>query len=83
MRNILLVLCVLLVAVSSIQELNIKHRERTPLQSKMFVAYMNRDPIIETMAKVMGKLFGEDKVPSLYSYPEEKIFNYLDTQYYG
>jgi hypothetical protein len=83
MRNILLVLCLLLVAVSSIQEINIKLKERTPFQAKMFLAYMSNDPIIEKMAKIMGKLFGEDKVPSLYSYPEQKIFNYLDTQYYG
>lgn len=83
MKNILIVFCVLLVAVSSLHEINIKHRERTPLQTKMFIAYMNQDPILENMAKVMGTLFGAEKIPELYTYPEEKIFNYLDTQYYG
>ena len=83
MRNILITLCVLLVAVSSIHELEIKERERTPLQAKMFIAYMNQDPILENMSRVMGTLFGKGKDINLYAYPEENIFNYLDTQYYG
>ena len=49
----------------------------------MFLAWMNQDPIIENVAKVMSTLFNKGKTIDMYAYPEVKIYNYMDTQYYG
>lgn len=83
MKRIIIALAILMVAVSCLHELSMTHRQRTPKEAKMFIAYMNRDPVIEKIAKVLGQLFPYESVPNMYSYPEEKIYNYLDAQYYG
>lgn len=49
----------------------------------MFIEYMNRGPLIDGVMKTLASLFPHKKLPNLYSYPEVKIYNYLDAQYYG
>ena len=82
MSRILVAIAILLVTVSCVNEIPMVHRERTPREAKMFIAYMNRDPIIENVMKVIGSLF-PGKTPNIYAYPEVKITNYMDAQYYG
>jgi len=53
------------------------------LEAKMFIDYMNRGPLVQGTLKVLENLYPVGKVPNLYSYPEVKIINYLDAQYYG
>ena len=38
---------------------------------------------MESVKKIVSNLFPTSEQPGLYSYPEVKIYNYLDTQYYG
>ena len=33
--------------------------------------------------KLLAKIFPSDLTPNIYAYPEVKILNYLDAQYYG
>ena len=82
MKHILLAL-LLVATVHCLYEIPMKHKERSPRDAKMFLAYMNRDPIIEKVTKLIHSMFPEERKPDLYSYPEEKIYNYLDAQYYG
>lgn len=44
---------------------------------------MNNGPFIESVMKTLKSLFPHKELPNLYSYPEVKILNYLDAQYYG
>lgn len=81
--KLLLAFTIFLVAVSCIQEIKMTHKKRTPLEAEMFIAYMNRSPIIEGVIDTMVNLFPTNERPNLYSYPEVKIYNYLDAQYYG
>ena len=83
MSKIILVLALLLVASSCIETMKLSHRQRTPLENKMFIDYMNRGPLIQGVLNIVANLFPMNEQPNLYSYPEVKIYNYLDTQYYG
>ena len=49
----------------------------------MFIQYMNRGPLIQEMMDTLSSLFPNRELPNLYSYPQVKIINYLDAQYYG
>lgn len=82
MNKIIFILGLVLISATCFNEISMKHRQRTPLETKMFLAYMNREPLIENVAKIIGNLF-LGKNLNLYSYPEVKITNYLDAQYYG
>ena len=59
------------------------HRKRSPQEAAMFVHYMNRSPLMERVQAVMSRMFPSRLVPNIYAYPEVKITNYLDAQYYG
>ena len=82
MKSLLLGLTILL-AVSCVQEIQMTHRHRTDLEARMFVEYMNKGPLIQGVIDTIGNLFPNKQLPNLYAYPEEKIYNYLDAQYYG
>lgn len=60
-----------------------KHHKRTPREAKIFIEYMNRSPALEKVTKILASLFPSDLTPNIYAYPEVKIINYLDAQYYG
>lgn len=77
------VLALLLVACVSIHEIKMTHRVRTPTEAKMFIDYMNRGPLVQGVMNILKNLFPLGQEPKLYSYPEVKIINYLDAQYYG
>lgn len=81
-KNLILV-AILLVACSSIHEIKMNHRVRTPTEAKMFIDYMNRGPLVQGTLNILKNMFPMSQQPSLYSYPEVKIHNYLDAQYYG
>ncbi len=60
-----------------------KHRQRNSYESKMFIEYMTNGPAIQAVMKTLSALFPHKELPNIYAYPEVKIFNYLDAQYYG
>lgn len=80
----LFVVLALLVAMTvSIQEIPMKHRKRSPRESKMFVEYLSRGSFAARISKVLAKIFPSKLTPNVFAYPEVKIINYLDAQYYG
>lgn len=83
MRKLVLILALLVVFGASITEIRMNHRVRNPLEARMFIDYMNRGPLVQGVLKVMANMFPYQQTPNLYSYPEVKIYNYLDAQYYG
>ena len=83
MSKILIALTLLVVCTSCISEIKMAHRHRTPAEARMFIDYMNRGPLTEGVFKIMSSLFPGAHSNNLYSYPEVKILNYLDAQYYG
>lgn len=83
MKNILILAAVLLVLGSCVQEIKMQHRTRNAHEARMFIEYMNNGPIIQQVLKTLQSLFPHTELPNLYSYPEVKILNYLDAQYYG
>lgn len=80
---ILVALLLCLSAVASIHELPMQHRKRTPSEAKRFIEYMNRGPLMTRVNKLLAKVFPSSLTPNIYAYPEVKILNYLDAQYYG
>jgi len=60
-----------------------KHRPKTAIEAKRFLAYMRKSTLIEKAEKILSLIFPGRYSGGLYSYPEVKIFNYLDTEYYG
>lgn len=83
MRKLFCLLALLVVMTVSIHEIKMNHRARNDYESKMFLAYMNKSPLIDSVMKTLKSLFPHKELPNLYSYPEVKILNYLDAQYYG
>lgn len=79
----LLALLALLALVSAVQEIPMRHRTRTPREAKLFVEYMNKSPAMMNVQRVLARLFPSANAPNIYAYPEVKIINYLDAQYYG
>jgi hypothetical protein len=60
-----------------------EHRKRTPRESKMLLEYMSRGELMTRVNKLLTKIFPSELTPNIYAYPEVKILNYLDAQYYG
>lgn len=60
-----------------------RHRKRSPREAKILIEYMNRSPAMEKINVLLTKLFPSHLTPNIYAYPEVKIINYLDAQYYG
>jgi hypothetical protein len=83
MRKIILLLACLIALTVSIHEIKMTHKVRNSYESKMFIAYMNQGPLIEGVMNTLKSLFPHKELPNLYSYPEVKINNYMDAQYYG
>src|SRR5690606_9632713 len=83
MRKILLLVALTIVMTMSIHEIKMTHKVRNSYESKMFLAYMNNGPMIQNVMKTLKALFPHKELPNLYSYPEVKLLNYLDAQYYG
>ena len=48
----------------------------------MLLTYMKRGEYAEKINKVLAKIFLLELTPNIYTYPEVKIPNYLDAQYY-
>lgn len=80
---ILFAVALCLASVVAIHELPMEHRKRTPRESKMLLEYMNRGPLMTRVNKLLAKIFPSELTPNIYAYPEVKIINYLDAQYYG
>lgn len=79
-----LLLFALLIAVAlSFHQINLDHRERTALETKRLREYLSRSPALEKIHKVLSILMPHKYSGDLYSYPEVKIYNYMDAQYYG
>lgn len=49
----------------------------------MLLEYMTRGPMMARVNKLLTKIFPSELTPNIYAYPEVKILNYLDAQYYG
>lgn len=80
---VILVLGLLLAVASAVHEVPMKHHKRTPREAKMLLEYMNRGPFATKINELLSKIFPSELVPNIYAYPEIKIINYLDAQYYG
>jgi len=81
--SVLLAFILLIALVASVQEIPIQHRRRTPRESKILIDYVNRGPIAQRVNQLLSKIFPSALTPNIYAYPEVKIINYLDAQYYG
>lgn len=81
--SVLLAFILLIALVASVQEIPIQHRKRTPRESKILIDYVNRGPIAQRVNQLLSKIFPSALTPNIYAYPEVKIINYLDAQYYG
>lgn len=57
MTKTLAILVLLFVAASSIQEIKMTHKVRSPLEARMFIDYMNRGPMVQNVMNVMSNLF--------------------------
>lgn len=82
----LFIVCILafcIFAAIALPELKMDHRKRTPREAKILLEYVNRGPLIERVNKLLTRIFPSALTPNIYAYPEVKIINYLDAQYYG
>lgn len=80
---VVLLLVLLLAMVACVQEIPMVHRRRTPREAKILIDYINRGPLSQKVHRLLGKIFPSELTPNIYAYPEVKIINYLDAQYYG
>lgn len=78
-----LAVALFLVLAASVQEIKMEHRKRTPREAKVFLDYMSRGAMTQKVHKLLSKIFPSELTPNIYAYPEVKIINYLDAQYYG
>lgn len=69
MAKLIILAAILLIACSCVEEIKMKHRIRSPMETKMFIDYMNRGPLVEGVVKVLQNLYPLNKVPNMYSYP--------------
>jgi len=60
-----------------------RHKPKTAIESKRFLQYLRHSTLLEKAEKILSQIFPGKFSAGLYSYPEVKIFNYLDTEYYG
>lgn len=81
--NKFVLLTLVLVAVLAIHEIPVKHKPRSLLESKRLLQYLRRSTYLEQADKILSQIFPGRFASGLYSYPEVKIYNYLDTEYYG
>ena len=82
LRSLLALACLLAIACA-LTEISMEHRKRSPREVKMFLNYMNRGDYAEKINQILAKIFPSELTPNIYAYPEVKILNYLDAQYYG
>ena len=80
---LLLIAALCLASVLAVHELPMEHRKRTPREAQMLIEYMTRGPMMTRVNKLLSKIFPSALTPNIYAYPEVKILNYLDAQYYG
>ena len=81
--NKLVLLTLVLAIALAIHEIPVKHKPRTALENKRFLQYLRRSTDLEQADKILSQIFPGRFASKLYSYPEVKIYNYLDTEYYG
>ena len=79
----LLILALLLISVFAVQEIQLEHRKRTPKETRRLRDYLSRSCEFEKIHKVLSILMPHKYKADIYSYPEVKIYNYMDAQYYG
>jgi hypothetical protein len=79
----LITVALLLVLATSLHEISMEHRKRTPRETKVFIDYMSRGAMTQKVHRLLSKIFPSELTPNIYAYPEVKIINYLDAQYYG
>lgn len=79
----LLILTLLLITIFAAQEIQLQHRKRTDREVRMLREYLNRSGPFEKIHKVLSILMPHKYKADIYSYPEVKIYNYMDAQYYG
>ena len=77
------ILALVITMTFAIHEIPMKHKKRSPREIKRLLEYMNRGPLAERINKVLAKIFPSQLTPNIYAYPEVKVLNYLDAQYYG
>lgn len=80
---VIALLLLLAVLATALHEMPIKHHKRSPREAQLLLEYMNRGPLAEKITKILRKIFPSELTPNIYAYPEVKIINYLDAQYYG
>lgn len=82
--NKFVLLAIILSVALAVQEIAIKHKQKTPAEAKRFLRYLRRDTYLRQAEEILSSIFpGKFLTEGMYSYPEVKIFNYLDTEYYG
>lgn len=79
----LFVVLALVTLTLAIHEIPMKHKVRSPREAKRLIEYMSRGPLAMRINKILAKIFPSEMTPNIYAYPEVKILNYLDAQYYG
>jgi hypothetical protein len=82
-KSFLVVLALLVMLAAAVHEIPMKHRVRSPLESKRLSDYVQRGGYLERVHKLLAKIFPSEMIPNIYAYPEVKIINFLDAQYYG
>ena len=55
--KILALLAMVLLTCTCVHELKMKHRVRTPLETKMFIDYMNRGPLVQSVIDIIYNLY--------------------------
>ena len=83
MKGFSVLLLVLIVVVSAVHEIPMRHRRRTPHEAQLLLEYLNRGSYAQKINPLIAKIFPSKIQPNIYAYPEVKILNYLDSQYYG
>ena len=79
----ILVILALVLPTEQLPEIKMLHKRRTPREEKMLVEYMSRGPLLAKVNALLSRIFPSNLTPNIYAYPEVKIINYLDAQYYG
>ena len=81
--TLFVVLALIATVTFAIHEIPMKHKRRSPREVRRLLEYMERGPLVERVHKILAKIFPSEMTPNIYAYPEVKILNYLDAQYYG
>jgi cathepsin D len=79
-----LILLTLVLAISlAIHEIPVKHKPRTAVENRRLLQYLRHSTVFEQADLILSHIFPGRFPSNMYSYPEVKIYNYLDTEYYG